>query len=62
MCNNHSQVIHREAGKLCCEYDSEVSSWSRNDFSVSFNVRFLDFLKHFCILSSFGFKSSFVCV
>lgn len=61
MCNNHSQVIHREAGKLCCEYEAEVSSWSRNDFSVSFNVRFLDSLKHF-YSSSFGFRSSFICL
>ncbi|XP_010471276.1 PREDICTED: inter alpha-trypsin inhibitor, heavy chain 4-like [Camelina sativa] len=32
------KVTHREAGKLSCEYEAEVSSWSRTDFSVSFNV------------------------
>ncbi|VVA95058.1 unnamed protein product [Arabis nemorensis] len=32
------KMIHREAGKLSCEYEAEVSSWSRVDFGVSFNV------------------------
>lgn len=38
MCDDRSQMIHREAGKLSCEYEAEVSSWSRVDFGVSFNV------------------------
>jgi hypothetical protein len=50
MCEIHSQIIHRVAGELSCEYEAEVPSWSRVDFGVSFTVRVFDYLKHFCIL------------
>lgn len=52
MCDNHSQAIHREAGKLSCEYEAEVPSWSRVDFGVSFNVRILDSLSEAFLYSS----------
>jgi hypothetical protein len=38
MCEIHSQIIHRVAGELSCEYEAEVPSWSRVDFGVSFTV------------------------
>ncbi|KAG2321787.1 hypothetical protein Bca52824_015000 [Brassica carinata] len=45
------KVIHRESGKLSCMYDAEVSSWSRADFDVSFNVSSGDLSGHVLVKS-----------
>uniref|UniRef100_A0A1J3CYW8 von Willebrand factor A domain-containing protein n=1 Tax=Noccaea caerulescens TaxID=107243 RepID=A0A1J3CYW8_NOCCA len=45
------KVIYRETGKLICEYEAEVSSWSRNDFGVSFNVSSGDLSGHLLVKS-----------
>ncbi|CAA7052474.1 unnamed protein product [Microthlaspi erraticum] len=45
------KVIHRETGKLSCEYEAEVSSWSRNDFGVSFDVSSGDLSGHLLVKS-----------
>ncbi|CAN7054192.1 hypothetical protein IGI04_028725 [Brassica rapa subsp. trilocularis] len=45
------KVIHRESGKLSCEYEAEVPSWSRVDFDVSFNVSSGDLSGHVLVKS-----------
>ncbi|CAN8235288.1 unnamed protein product [Cochlearia groenlandica] len=45
------KMIHREISKLSCEYEADVSVWSRVDFAVSFNVSSGDLSGHVLVKS-----------